>query len=365
MRIQGIIILGLLSIMMLPTALQAQRPYFPFFQQEWFFGNHPSARTAAMGKADVAVGGSLTSLVYNPAGIGRITDWQANASTSAPFYVLGESDYLFGGYAKKVTDNLTAGLTFHQFAIGPTTFDFNVNGSRYPTDAPRVDNLTATAAYELIPNLIVGVNAHYFSWKVFDEVNSFKAAIFDAGLLYTRQLNSSTQLRAGAALVNAGFGQISFEAPDGNAGSNFFPAIGRAGVALQHNTSMAVPGIDDIPVGILVTTEFQDLLNSDIRTAFRVGGEAVFANAFALRLGFFTQSEDDMGVANNRDRVNDLTYGFGFIVPFNEITEGTLPFTMFIDYLSLRNPPLIVSGPRRPNKRTFTIRIAAPLTPIQ
>lgn len=355
----------LILFTILPKESVAQKPYFPFFQQEWFFGNHPSARTEALGKADVAIGGTVTSLNYNPAGIGTIQEWEANASTSGPYYLLRESDYLFAGYAKRVHEKAVVAFSVNQFAVGATTFDVTIGNQRYDIDNPRVDNYTLTLAAEPIKNLHIGLNTHLFSWKLFEDVASAKSVILDGGILYTYQLSSNRSLRAGASLVNAGFSTITFAAPDGNESSNNFPAIARAGVTFQQDGEMNVPGVGAMPVAFLVTTEIQDLLNNDYRNAWRLGTEVILANVLALRLGFFTNTEDDFGFTNNRSRINDITYGFGFIVPFNDLTNGNLPFTLHADYLSLEPAPVVFSGSRLPNKRVFSLRIVSPISSIQ
>lgn len=318
-----------------------------------------------MGKADVAVGGTVTALNYNPAGIGTIQGWEANASTSAPFYALRASDYLFAGYAKRVHEKAVVAFSVNQLAVGPTTFNVIIGNQNYEVESPRVDNYTLTLAAEPIKNLHIGLNTHLFSWKLFEGVASAKSLILDGGVLYTYQLSNNRSLRAGASLVNAGFSTLTFSAPDGAESSNNFPVIARAGVTYQQNGEMNVPGAGAIPVAFLVTTEIQDLLNNDYRNAWRLGTEVVLANVLALRLGFFTNTEDDFGFTNNRPRVNDITYGFGFIVPFNDLTNGSLPFTLHADYLSLEPAPVVFSGSRLPNKRVFSLRIVSPISSIQ
>jgi len=51
-------------------SLNAQ--YVSGFQQEFFYGNLPSAKTEAMAKADAAIGGTVASSFQNSAGLGGI-----------------------------------------------------------------------------------------------------------------------------------------------------------------------------------------------------------------------------------------------------------------------------------------------------
>ena len=356
--------LGLLLVLVLYAgAMQAQRQrYYPFFQQEWFFGNLPSARTEAMGRADVAVGGTLSSMYYNPAGIGEIEQWEATFSTSAPYYALTESDYYFAGYARRINEKLVAAISLNQFAVGPTTFEVDIEGANFPVDKPTVNNLAITAAYEPIDQLQIGINANLFSWKLFDGVAASISPIIDVGALYTLPLSNGSHLRFGAAVVNASYSTITFSSPINTESTSPFPVVARAGVSYQKDTEINIPGAGAQPLTLLVTTEIQDLFNNEYRNAFRLGGELVFARVLALRLGYFTITEDDFGFSANLSRVNDFTYGFGAIIPVNEISQGKLPLTLHIDYMSLENPPVNSFVPRSQNKRAFSFRVVAPLS---
>ena len=59
----------------------------------------PNVRSEAMGHTNVASGNAVSSLFINPATLGRINDLEINVSTSAPYYVLRESDFYFLGAA--------------------------------------------------------------------------------------------------------------------------------------------------------------------------------------------------------------------------------------------------------------------------
>lgn len=118
-----------------------------------------------------------------------------------------------------------------------------------------------------------------------------------------------------------------------------------------------MPGGGTQPLTWTLTTEVQDLFNSQYRNTFQLGGEWVLAQALAFRMGYITQSENDFGIANNRDRFHDWTYGFGIILPTHNWFGAGFPFQTHLDYYSLENPPVTFSGPRRPNKRGFTLRL--------
>ncbi len=358
--------LGLfLSVVCLSSHAQT-RTYFPFFQQEYFFGHHPSPRTEARGRADVALGGQVSSLLYNPAGITSLSDWEVMASTSAPFYVLNASNYSFLGLSKQLLPKVRAALSLNRFSVGPSGFDVTIANQRYEVDEPVVNDLILTVAASPLAHLHVGVNAHLFSWKIFDDVSRARSLYLDIGAMYDLPLANNGKLKFGGSITNVSYSQIEFSSPTGETSSNVFPVIGRIGAAYVKRFTFLWPkGGGEQPVDVVLTTEVQDLFNSEFREAIKLGGEAIFAEFLVVRLGWYTRSEDDMGVATNLSRISDVTYGLGVQLPLNQITQGKLPVRVYLDYMSLENPPVVQSGPRRSNKRGFSIRVAAPLSSIE
>ena len=337
------------------------RPYFPFFQQEFFFGNLPSPRAEAMGRTGVALPGSPTSYLYNPAGIGTVEDWSAELSTSGPFYLLGASDYYFAGFVKRLHPKLVAGLNLHRFAVGPTTFSVDIAGQDFALQSPATNDLAATVAVEPVTGLHLGLNAHLFHWHLFDDSPDARSLYLDFGALYTRELASGDRLTAGLGVVNITGDEITFESPIGTSSSNVFPIIARVGLTYQTDMVVSIPGAGEQPLALLFTTEYQDLLNNEFRTAFRLGSEATLADVLAVRLGVYTRSEDARGVSNNRGRVTDITYGFGFILPLERLSDGRIPARLALDFCALEPPPLIVQGTRLPNRRSFGLRLVSDL----
>jgi len=355
--------LWILTIMCCLSALATlgqNRPYFPFFQQEYFFGLHPSARSEAMGRTDVAMGGAISSAYYNPAGIGFIEDWEATVSTSGPYYALQNSDYLFTGYARRWRSRWVAGINIHQFGTGPSPFQVNIAGERFDLDRPVVNDLALTVAGEVLPGLYVGVNGHFFIWKIFPDVPAACAFYADAGALY-KITQGDRKISVGAGFVNLTGTEISFSSPINTSSSNFFPMILRVGGAYENKVQLTLPGLGAQTIQYTATLERQDLINNAFRKAWRVGGEAILFDALAIRLGAFTQTEDDMGISTNRSRIFDVTYGFGLILPVYKWWNGDLPFTVHMDYYALENPPLTTNSRRFSNKRGFMVRVVSTL----
>jgi hypothetical protein len=336
--------------------------YTSGFQQEYFFGNLPNARTEAMARAGVAAGEGTSNLFLNPATLGLTEDLDAVFSTSAPFYVLQNSNYFFVGLSKRFTEKLVGAFSVHTFAVGPTTFDINFGSKRFPLDKSFSTNIALSGAYELLPGLHAGLNFNMYRWTYIDEVNAVHQGHLDGGLLYNLSLDpgnaQSKNLRIGASVSNFTSSDITFFSPENDSSTQEFPIVLRLGGAYQVATDINYPVVGSGPFAFTATVEYQNVLNNNFRTAFQVGTEAVLYDVLAVRLGGFTRSEDDGGRSDvNFDRINDVTYGFGFKVPLSELSDGKIPGQLWIDYASLEPPPTSTLGGRKPNFRTFTIRL--------
>lgn len=330
------------------------------FQQEYFFGRLPSAQMEAMGRANVAVGGSLASSFFNPAGIGLIQGQEAAFSTSAPFYVLFESDYTYLGTARRFRSNMVGAISLNRFAIGPTTFDININGQRYPLDLSSSNNISLSYAIEPVKGLHIGTNVNTYLWKYIEEVPVTSAFHIDLGALYRKTLNESknaaSHLQLGASLTNATFGGISFASPLGDEDQAEFPSVLRVGAAFitEGPVDCQLLGLNNLR--FTGTLEYQNVVNSDYRSGIRLGTETVIWEVLAVRLGYFTHSLYNLGNPDNRDQMRDLTFGFGLIIPFEQLLGERLPFNLHVDYTALKQPPTTFGGTRLDNMRTFSFR---------
>lgn len=315
-----------------------------------------------MGRADVAIGGTMPSIFFNPAGLARIQGQEISFSTSAPFYALTQSDYYFFGYGREVLPGIYAGISLNQLAIGPTSFSTEINGTRFPLDNPKSSNIALSLAGEVIENLNLGANINLFELKLFDDAPNGKSLHFDLGATYQLPLAENKNLRFGASFNNFTYSSISFQSPTGLEASNNFPAVARIGAAYEVLNSFDIPGNKSVELALTLTAEHMNVLNSDFRTSFQLGAEGVLNQVLALRLGYFTHNLDDLGVSTNKDRLTDFTYGFGLIIPFEKLSDGKFPFQGHLDYVSLKAPPYAANGRRSPNMRSFSFRLVIPIS---
>ncbi len=357
----------LLVLVLAPAGLQAQRePYSENFLLEYFFGNHPNPRTEALGLADVAVGGAVSSLFYNPAGLGLIQNWEADLSTSAPYYLERDATYYFAGYAQRLHEKVVVAASFHQVASGEIPgFGLRIDGQLFPVDEPLATNLALSAAASPLPGLHLGLNANILSWKVFDDVSAFRTPHVDLGALYTLPLGPQSRLQFGASVTNVLFSTLPLQSPDGEAERKApLPMVGRLGATYLHDFTLNVPGAGEQPLSLLLTVEGQEVFNNPYRTAIRVGSEVVLARFLAFRLGAFTYDwigEPGGSGRDPRPNISDVTYGLGVILPLQDWTKGKLPANLHFDFCSLRQPPFAFSTERFPNKRSLGLRLVSNL----
>ena len=147
-----------ISILFLVILESLNAQYTSGFQQEYFYGNLPSAKTEAMGKTDAAIGGSVASTFFNSAGLGGIEKQEAYVSTSAPFYILKNSNYWYAGYARRIIPQIVAAFSVNNFAIGETTFDINIGDERYPVTKGLTSNYALSVAGTPLKGLYIGLN---------------------------------------------------------------------------------------------------------------------------------------------------------------------------------------------------------------
>jgi hypothetical protein len=342
--------------------------YTSGFQQEYFYGNLPAAKTEALGKADAAIGGTVASSFFNSAGLGGIEYQEIYLSQSAPFYILKNSNYWYAGYARRIIPRIVAAFSVNNFAIGKTTFDVNIGDTRYPVTKGLSSNYALSVAGTPLKGLYIGLNFNLFRWKLFDDVKAATTFHIDGGLHYKLNLKDLEKLRHhlqfGASVNNFVVSKITWQAPDGNEATNELPMIGRFALAYMFGSDINLPAAGQGQLDFTFTFEYAATFNSDYFNSYHFGFETILYEVLVFRIGYFRQTKDDLGNEVNYDYIRDFTYGFGAIVPLNKITNAKVPLAIFLDYCSLKPPStsdlssLKASVGRIPNLRTFTLRVA-------
>lgn len=352
------------------------------FQQEYFYGNLPSAKAEAMGMADAAIGGSVASMFFNSASLGGIENQEVFLSTSAPYYVLRNSNYTYAGYARRINSKLVAAFSLHNFDVNKTTFNVDIGSIDYPVTKGLTSNYALSIAGTPIEGLYFGLNLNFFRWKLFNNVNASGTFHIDGGAQYKlvlpEQENIKHHAQFGMSINNFTKSKITIKAPDSNntiseldnistkaaltaiqnnnQSTTELPMIGRYAAAYFIERDLVIPKAGTGSLDFTFTVEYQNTFNSDFYNTFSLGMESVLWKVLAFRLGYFTQSLDDGGQSVNYSRLNDITYGFGTIIPLNHLTNDKYPFRIHLDYVALNPPPHSGHGRRIANMRTFTLR---------
>jgi hypothetical protein len=356
------LLIALLTLLSASSELLAQPDYYAFgFQQEYFRGIMPSARTEAMGKTDVALGGSITGTYNNPAAISTITNQELHLSTSAPFYVLHNSNYYYGGFARRINDKLVVGASVNSFHVGASPFELNVNGVDFPLDdIARTTNTALTGSYEVLKGLSLAANLNWYNWKNFEDVAGANSAYLDAGILYYYPIGDKTTFQTGVSFGNLTGSTITYSAPDGSEGINMFPRSLKGGIAFIHQTTIKLPKANEGNLQLTATAEYNDVVNTVVPEWLRgvnFGCEALAYDILAIRAGYRRHQTNNFNNPVNRSIISDITYGFGVVLPLQAIFKESLPFTTRFDYTSLEPASARVSGPRLANFRNFSLNL--------
>jgi hypothetical protein len=96
-------------------------------------------------------------------------------------------------------------------------------------------------------------------------------------------------------------------------------------------------------IGFTSGFEYQDLLNSDKRTAYKVGGELSFLDIIFLRGGYYSETKIVYGF-NSKSKLEDFTYGFGFKLDFDRHLTSDFPLILIFDFVSLEQPSSTVTA---------------------
>ncbi|MFH1415901.1 MAG: hypothetical protein ABIH89_07445 [Elusimicrobiota bacterium] len=151
-----------------------------------------SARSAGMGGAYTAVSDDSGGILYNPAGIVQVEDYEANFMYAKLFYGLDEVDLglNYGAFLVPVADIGTFGVNWANF----------VSGDQYAEDiltiayARRINDLVRKYFRKrLVPEMSFGINIKYLTHSytldkyaeddpVFDDGNSSSGVALDMGL---------------------------------------------------------------------------------------------------------------------------------------------------------------------------------------
>ena len=324
-------ILGLMSICF-STGLWAQAGYLedPLFQYR-----QPSARAEAMGGAMVAATNGAYTGFYNPAALAGAAAYALNYTYSDPFYVFTDGNYkgLFG--IASLGNAGTIGISWYRFQYGVPFVNFALEDGEGESAYSAM--MTLSYGRNLGSRLQGGLNVSRYKGWYSSEINA-STYLFDIGLTFQawqkREERRDQRLTLGLALDNLFEGKFS---PLDEGQGDPLPVILCFGGSYS---SQFLPTNDGrfYNLNATLNAEYQHILNAEKShfSGVRLGGELLFLDLIAARVGYFSLKLYDYGAADSNalSRWSDFTYGLGIQIPFARIVPNILPIVLSVDFTS-------------------------------
>ena len=304
------------------------------FAHEIFFGRIPSAKLEAMGRIVTLNFDPYFVSQSNPANLVSTKGIAIFYANSSPFYLLNEATYNYAGVSY---NNPTIGA----FAFNIMSFNygitFNQTGENDPTVIgtfkPTREMYTLTYSNQIPDWFSFGINANLFSDNIAGS-ETFNSTFFELGLSKKVSFECESAIKHDvvfAAQIKNIFNQ-SHSTID-QAQADLFPSIFRIGVSNLFEYTDADVFEKAYLFGFTIGFEYQDLLNSGKRTAYKVGGELSFIDIIFLRSGYYSVTP-----TISEDELTDFTYGLGLKLDFEKYISDNFPLTILIDFVSLQQP---------------------------
>lgn len=301
---------------------------------DFFLYRQPSARAEALGRSLVVMKGDIFSYYYNPAGNARLPGINFGLAHSTPANLITKSEILNLAVSTHITGIGT-------FTLGRINLDYNQKASDSPnsfeeTYVPQYSLYTLGLSRETLPGLFAGLNVNLFQADL-----AVKDRIYysDLGIIYQMGLPSEQRykhnLNLAASLIN--LNQASIERDDS---SWELPAVWRLGTAyelhwLNNPRWNRLSGIN-----ILISAEYFDLLNSKDYSALHLGTEFTFLEILSLRCGYYRSDIPDS--PENKEYLEEITYGLGISLPLHKLGWTTKPVTLKVNYVNLDQPVALI-----------------------
>ncbi len=299
------------------------------FAPEIFFGRLPSAKSESMGRVLTLNYDPYFVSQSNPASLTSLTGISTFYSNSLPFYGLTNATYNFVGLSYVHT--AYGGIAFNYLC-----FNFGSEIFGLPFQNPFIEKkylYTLTYAYNIKNWFSIGLSANLYV-DDFGMSKSYSDSFFELGLIRDFSLVQNSEVKdkitVGTQLKNI-FNQ-SFSAID-EAQADVFPSIFRFGISNSIEFKDLEIFEKDYFIGFTLGFEYQDLLNSDKRTAYKVGGELALVNFIFLRSGYYSETP-----TISEGKLTDFTYGFGVKLDFEKYISNNFPLIILFDFVSLEQP---------------------------
>ena len=342
----------------------AARYYMSNHYRGIFYGQLTSSRAAGMGLTTITLGG-IENVVYNPASIGlerNIVNVYLNYSTGDQNFTGGK--YGFFGASYKVNKKLVVGLSRQRWGEKDSPWSSILGGVNLNVNSRSQLMYTLAGAYEVIPNLQIGLSGNYLIDKFVEnnitntEFIASLGAIYDMDVDWIKLNNLENQkIRFAGSFVNLTMKnriEVTFEDHLEYENVPIHLTLGtsyHASLPFNPDFLSNQQLFSDAPkfVDLSMHLQFRDVLKGPEKTAFTtdheqntsfgIGTEALFMEMIAFRLGYyFEKRPNEFWQGNHWVTTNKqgLTFGYGVKVPVNKLTQNKVPFDVDVDLVTFK-----------------------------
>lgn len=345
--------------------LKAADYYLPTHYRGIFYGQPTSARAAAMGLTTITLGG-IENVGYNPASIGleqNIANVYFNYATGDQINV--GSKYGFFGASYKLSEKLALGFGWQRWVEKDSPWSTIIGSFNENVDKSSQLMYTLAGAYEVIPNLQIGLSGNFLVDKSVDDYVTNKTFIVTLGAIYDMDVNwikannlENQRIRFAGSFLNLTMkNRIEQTYEDYlnyrdlpihlNLGTSYHASLPFNPDFLQSGQFFsAAPKTVDLSLHL----QFREVLkgpektvkntNHENNTSFGIGTEALFMKMIALRLGYYFEKRPKMqkydgGFWATTDK-KGLTFGYGVKLPVNKLTDNKIPLDADLDFVTFR-----------------------------
>ena len=332
--------------------------YYGIFAQQL-----TSARAAGMGQTTITLNGIEHSL-YNPASISPGTEkYRVHANYASGDPVRPGSKYPFLGATFRINDKLSVGAMTFSWVDNDPVWTTIIGSFEESVDKRSQTVYSVSAAYQVIPNLHIGLSGNYLQGKAVPGSVTSEAVIGSLGAIYDRDLEliknkqfSNQKIRAAFSLVNFTMNNKEMQHYQQYKHYRDLPIYLHLGAAYRFSLPFnptftrnkkyfdgSAPTVD---LGLHL--QFRDQLpgkdpendSHKYNSSIGIGAEAWFLQRVAFRLGYYrekrpsgTRSTGGAWVTGNK---YGFTWGYGTLIPLRQLTKNKIPFNAELNFVTGR-----------------------------
>jgi hypothetical protein len=324
-----------------------------------FFGRQASAKTESMGR--------IVSLDFdnnflsqsNPASLINSNGFSVFYSQSNNYYAVNDAIIHFGGFSYNSNKYGAFALNTEIFYWGEFIKTSEYSPEIISTYISTDQLYTLTYSNSVYDWFSFGINANLL--KLFQGSDySATTTYFDFGLLRKFSfINNSLfndNLTIGGQLKNIFNQNITFKYQN-NSEVEILPIISNIGISYGVEFFNRNLWDNSYLTKITLGSEYQFLLNSKYRNAYKFGGELSVLDILYFRFGYYKEINITKDCSNCLNYVEDTTYGFGLNIDFIKLFKVSFPLIVKIDYINIPQPTYVTGFGEWDNFNTISLGI--------